>query len=130
MTVKRVYKKALRTPRQLAKLRATRDNYQKEKPSLKQALSASGYERPMPLGELIQLHELLGEIKKQRERLGLTLSELAKRTGIDVATLSKLESGKHDNPTIGTIFRVSSTLGKRVRCILEDTVPPKWSGKT
>ena len=96
---------------------------------MKEALRASGYDEAIPLGELIQLHELLSEIKKQRKRSGVTLSKLAKRTGIDVATLSKLESGKHENPTIGTIVRVSAALGKQVRCILEDAVPPPVQAK-
>jgi hypothetical protein len=63
MTVKRVYQKTSRSPRQLAKLRATRAKYQREKPSLKEALKASGYDEPIPPGELIQLRELLNELK-------------------------------------------------------------------
>ena len=52
--------------------------------------------------------------------MGMSLGTLAKHSGIDVATLSKLESGKMSNPTLATITRISRALGKRVRCIIED----------
>jgi transcriptional regulator with XRE-family HTH domain len=50
----------------------------------------------------------------------MSLTQLAKATGIDKAALSRLESGLVDNPTISTLDRVAKALGKRLRLALED----------
>jgi DNA-binding Xre family transcriptional regulator len=120
MTVKRVYVSRKTTPQNLKNLRAIREQFQKEKPSLEEALAASGASAPVPLGEYVLLQSILMALKKQRVVLKMSLADLSKRSGIDVATLSKLESGKMNNPTLGTINRVSGALGKRVRCVIED----------
>lgn len=120
MRAKRAYVKTERTPEELAELRAVREKYQREKPSLAQALAESGEAAPMPLGAVIMLHQILAGLKKAREESGVTLADLAQRTGIDIATLSKLESGKHGNPTLATIARISNALGKMVRCTIEN----------
>lgn len=52
MSVRREYRKAVRTPEQLAGERAVREKYQREKPSPEQALAASGHADFVPLGEV------------------------------------------------------------------------------
>jgi DNA-binding Xre family transcriptional regulator len=125
MSVKRVYQKAQRTPEELSELRAVREKYQREKPSAEDALAASGQMEMIPLGELIQLHQLLAQLKGERERQQVTLAEMEQRTGISQAALSRLENGKADNPTLHTIYRISSALGKVVTCVLEDAPPAR-----
>ncbi len=44
---------------------------------------------------------------------------MAERTGIDRATISKLETGKIANPTIGTVRTDAKTLGRRLDWSLE-----------
>ena len=39
----------------------------------------------------------------ERERQGLSLSDVSERSGIDRATLLKLETGKVPNPTVGVL---------------------------
>jgi ribosome-binding protein aMBF1 (putative translation factor) len=58
--------------------------------------------------------EFLAKIRRERERQGLSLSDLERRTGIKSANLSKLETGKHFNPTIATTETLASALGIRV----------------
>lgn len=49
-----------------------------------------------------------------RERQGITQKELADRTGIAQADISKLENG-NANPSIRTLKRLASGLGCRLR---------------
>jgi DNA-binding Xre family transcriptional regulator len=105
---------------ELARLRSVREKFQGEKPSLEQALAESPGAEVMMLGELLQLHELAARLKQERERQKLTLGMLAKRTGIDAATLSRLETGRAGNPTVGTLLRIAGSLGKVVNCVLQD----------
>jgi DNA-binding XRE family transcriptional regulator len=124
MTVRRVYQKTTRSAARMAELAAVREKYQKQKPSLAQALSDSGFAEPVPLGELIQLHQVMAKLKSERMRQGLTSSDVAKKAGIDSAALSRLESGRNSNPTMVTIYRIASALGKVVSCHLEDAPSP------
>ncbi len=63
--------------------------------------------------------EFLAKIRRERERQGLSLSDLERRTGIKGANLSKLETGKQFNPTIATMETLASALGMRVVLDLE-----------
>ncbi|MFI9381088.1 helix-turn-helix domain-containing protein [Kutzneria sp. NPDC052558] len=60
---------------------------------------------------------LAANLKVLRERSGLSLSELARRSGIAKGTLSQLESGA-GNPTIETVFSLSNALSVPVSSLL------------
>lgn len=60
-------------------------------------------------------------LREARDRAGLTLSDVAKRTQIDRAYLNKLENGKQANTTLETISRYASALGKEMRFALVDS---------
>jgi transcriptional regulator with XRE-family HTH domain len=49
-----------------------------------------------------------------RRRSGLSLADLAKRTGIDKAYLSRLENAQQGNTTLETLRRVAQALGKEL----------------
>ena len=118
--MKHVHRKSKRTPEETASLRADRERYQREKPSPEQLLAEGGHEGFVPLGELIALHKVMVALKKERENQGLTLALLSERAGIDQAALSRLETGSHGNPTLGTLYRIASALGKEIVCVLQD----------
>ena len=61
-----------------------------------------------------QLQELVRELKAAREELGLSLSDLTERTGMDRSALSKLETGQRLNPTLDTLARYAEAVGKRL----------------
>jgi transcriptional regulator with XRE-family HTH domain len=65
------------------------------------------------------LIESLKELRRERERQGLSLSDVADRTGIDRATISKLENAKIINPTIGTLRTYARALGGELAWKLE-----------
>ncbi|WP_145803530.1 helix-turn-helix domain-containing protein [Kribbella amoyensis] len=60
-------------------------------------------------------------LRLRRDELGISLSELARRSGIAKGTLSQLESGA-GNPTIETVFSLSNALGVPVSALLSE--PP------
>jgi ribosome-binding protein aMBF1 (putative translation factor) len=45
------------------------------------------------------LLEVLAALRRERERQGLSLTDIMERTRIDRATINKLENGKIPNPT-------------------------------
>jgi DNA-binding phage protein len=64
------------------------------------------------------------ELKQARQARGLSLSEVARRSGIDLASLSRLEGGKNPNPTFETLSRYAEALGLRlVLSLTEIDVP-------
>jgi DNA-binding XRE family transcriptional regulator len=71
-----------------------------------------------PVGDP-ELIEALAGLRRERERQGLSLTDMAERTGIDRATISKLETGKLANPTIGTLRTYARALGQRLTWTLE-----------
>jgi DNA-binding XRE family transcriptional regulator len=58
---------------------------------------------------------ILAALRGERERQGLSLADVAERSGIDRATISKLENGHLANPTLATLTRYAAALGKQVR---------------
>jgi ribosome-binding protein aMBF1 (putative translation factor) len=58
--------------------------------------------------------DVVARCKAARESQGLTLAEVAERVGIDAPALSRLETGKMLNPTLGTLHKWAEALGRRV----------------
>ena len=121
----RKYVKIERTPEQLAELEASREHFQRTKPSLDELVAEGA--TAMPLGEVLRLHAMALALKKERERQGLTAAQLAERVGMDAAALSRLESGRHANPTLRTVEKIAAALGKAIAFHLED-LPPAPKG--
>lgn len=57
---------------------------------------------------------LMARFKTSRENQGLTLAEVAQRMGIDAPALSRLETGKMLNPTLGTLHKWAEALGQKL----------------
>ncbi len=64
--------------------------------------------------ELAELRNALQLLKGAREAAGLSLAEVARRSGIDKSRLSKLESDPHPNPTLGTLSRIAEAVGVKL----------------
>jgi DNA-binding phage protein len=71
--------------------------------------------------------ELIAALRAERERQGLSLADLAERTGMDRAAIHKLEIGLNSNPTYTTLTRYASALGTRIEWHLK-TIPKKPPG--
>ncbi len=66
---------------------------------------------------------IAASLRRERERSGLSLSELAKRAGIAKSTLSQLESGT-GNPSVETLWALGVALGVPFSRLVE---PPRRS---
>ncbi|WP_158880991.1 helix-turn-helix domain-containing protein [Amycolatopsis anabasis] len=66
---------------------------------------------------------LATNLRALREQADLSLSELARRSGIAKGTLSQLESGT-GNPTIETVFSLSNALEVPVSSLLTERTDP------
>ena len=67
---------------------------------------------------------MIAALRAERERQGLSLADVAERTGMDRAAIHKLEIGLNSNPTHATLTRYASALGTRIEWHLE-TIPKK-----
>lgn len=78
-------------------------------------LEASGaYEGPLKSGAYFRVKALIHELKQARKAAGLTLAAVSKRTGMDQATLSRLENGRQPNPTVDTLWRYARAVGRQL----------------
>jgi DNA-binding XRE family transcriptional regulator len=81
--------------------------------------------RERPAGAINQqsfaaILSLLAKFKALRENLGLTLAEVAERMGIDAPALSRLETGKMLNPTLGTLHKWAEALRQKLDVDLKE----------
>ncbi len=64
------------------------------------------------MGDLVSFRRFILSLRRERERLGLSLADVAERAGIDKGALSRLENGQQLNPTVNTLSRYAHALGK------------------
>jgi transcriptional regulator with XRE-family HTH domain len=69
----------------------------------------------------LDLFGLLHDLRKEREQLGLSTTDVAQRSGLDRGFVSKLETGKVPNPTFNTLARYAAALGKELRLAYVDS---------
>jgi DNA-binding XRE family transcriptional regulator len=119
MISKRPTKKTARTRAETSRLRELRERFQRERPSLAQLLATGDYTEPVQQPELLMMLELAAELKQARKEKRLSLADVAKRSGIDKAALSRIENGQNTNPTIGTLETIARSIGARLRFRLE-----------
>src|SRR5437868_10697112 len=93
------------TPEEAAKYNAIREQVAGELPDL----IARHHDR---MAALDQVDELLKQLKAAREEKGLSLADLAERTGMDRSALSKLETGQRPNHTVETLVRYAEAVSK------------------
>lgn len=65
------------------------------------------------------LRDYIRQLKEAREVAGLTLAEVAARTGMAVESLSRLETGAQTNPTWKTLATYAAAVGRRPRLTAE-----------
>jgi CheY-like chemotaxis protein len=70
------------------------------------------------------LRESLGNaIRERRKGLGLTLAQMAQRTGVSLGYLSQIELGKN-SASIETLYRISLGLGIKMAELFQTVQPP------
>ena len=125
MASERIHRPSNLSDEERTRQKAVRELFQKERPSLRQLVESGDAPEPIPMGLYIELRLALAELKRVREAAGLSLTDVAEKSGIDKAALSRLENGVHDNPTVETLMRYAAALGKRLSWSLQDLTPAK-----
>jgi transcriptional regulator with XRE-family HTH domain len=62
---------------------------------------------------------IAASLRALRQRQGLSVAQLAERSGIARATVTKLEAG-HGNPTIDTLYALADTLGAALGDLIDE----------
>jgi len=60
-------------------------------------------------------------LKTARQSQGVTLQELEKRTGIRISAISRLENDPAANPTVQTLQRIATALGRTITIQINDS---------
>jgi ribosome-binding protein aMBF1 (putative translation factor) len=81
------------------------------------------------IGDVVAFRRFVMSLRRERERLGLSLADVADRTGIDKGALSRLENGRQLNPTVNTLARYAHSLGKSLAWGVVDH-PSSRSGRS
>jgi transcriptional regulator with XRE-family HTH domain len=68
------------------------------------------------------LATIAAALKRERERVGISLAELARRAGLAKSTLSQLESGT-GNPSVETLWALGVALGVPFSRLVEPPAP-------
>lgn len=69
------------------------------------------------------IDRLASSLRREREGAGLSVSELAKRSGLAKSTLSQLEAG-NGNPSLETLWSLAMTLGIAVSRLIGEARAP------
>jgi ribosome-binding protein aMBF1 (putative translation factor) len=122
MKARRIFRANRKTAEERARERALRDKLQKERPSLEDLVRAGACDPDavMTMGMYFDVQRALQALKREREQCGLSIADVAERSGLDRAVVSRLENGKQDNPTVATLMRYAAAVGKRFLWSYED----------
>jgi predicted transcriptional regulator len=115
MMAQRIFRTNRKATQERKREKQLRDRLQKERPSLED-LVRSGECDPdavTTMGMNFDVQKALQSLKQTRKRSGLSIGEVAERSGLDRAVVSRLENGKQDNPTVITLIRYAAAVGKR-----------------
>ena len=114
MSGKRIHRKIERTPEEQRKLDEIRERFQRERPGLEDLLASGDITDVVSQGEYLDLRAMLAELKRHRQRQGLSLADVAERSGMDRSAVSRLENGVYVNPTVDTLYRYAEALGVEI----------------
>lgn len=122
MKARRIFRANRKTPAERAREKELRDKLQKEKPSLEDLVRSGDCDADsiMTMGMYFDVQTALQSLKRERQRYGLSIGDVAQRSGLDRAVVSRLENGKQDNPTVATLMRYAAAVGKRFLWSYED----------
>lgn len=122
MKARRIFRASGKTAEERAREQTLREKLQKERPSLEDLVRTGGCDPDavMTMGMYFDVQRALQALKRERERCGLSIGDVAERSGLDRAVVSRLENGKQDNPTVATLMRYAAAVGKRFLWSFED----------
>jgi DNA-binding Xre family transcriptional regulator len=110
------------TAKQRAAFKAIRKRAEIDQPSLDELIERNEAEKFVSHGAFMELLTLVDAIRHERERRKLSLTEVAQRSGLTRAMVSKLENGRNPNPTLDTLARYALALDMQVKRSVEPVI--------
>jgi DNA-binding XRE family transcriptional regulator len=122
MKAKRIFRANRKSTQERLRENQLRERLQKEKPSLDDLVRTGECDPDavLTMGMYFDVQKALQALKQTRKRRGLSIGDVAQRSGLDRAVISRLENGKQDNPTVATLMRYAAAIGKRFIWTWED----------
>lgn len=122
MKARRIFRANRKTPVERAREKTLRDKIQKDRPSLADLIRTGECDPDamMTMGMYFDIQRALQALKRERQQRSLSIGDVAKRSGLDRAVISRLENGKQDNPTVATLMRYAAAIGKRFLWCYDD----------
>jgi hypothetical protein len=116
MKVRRIFRANQKSATERAREKVLRDEIQRKRPSLDDLVDAGECDADaiMTMGMYFDIQSAIQSLKRERVRVGLSIGDVADRSGLDRAVVSRLENGKQDNPTVATLMRYAAAIGKRL----------------
>jgi transcriptional regulator with XRE-family HTH domain len=99
------------TPEQRAAHKAIRDRFRQEQPGPDELIERGEIDEPVPHGQFMELLNLVSQIRNERERKGLSLTDVSEASGLTRPAISRIENGWNANPTLDTLFRYAAAVG-------------------
>jgi ribosome-binding protein aMBF1 (putative translation factor) len=107
------------TPEQRAALEEVRARHRTPEARAEDARVREAVQQEFPPLEADEsLRALLAAFRTERERQGLSLTDVSERTGMERSVISRLELGKIPNPTYQTLRTYARALGKSLAWVL------------
>jgi ribosome-binding protein aMBF1 (putative translation factor) len=130
MRAQRLFRASQKTSEERVREQALREKLQKERPSLEHLIrnGECDPDNVMTMGMYFDVQKALQALKRERERSGVSISDVAEHSGLDRAVVSRLENGKQDNPTVATLMRYAAAIGKRFLWSYEDLATKVTNG--
>jgi transcriptional regulator with XRE-family HTH domain len=113
---------AHRTPEARARQAAIREEYA-DRPGLDELIRRGEVDpdRITTMGAVGALLKAAVAVRKARDAKGLSLTEVSRRSGLPLPTLSRLESGKNPRPTFETLSRYAAGVGLELEVVVRDS---------
>src|SRR5262249_25596562 len=130
MKTRRIFRANRKTAEERAREKVLRQQLQREKPSLDDLVRAGECDPDavMTMGMNFDVQRALQALKRERQQCGLSIGDVAERSGLDRAVVSRLENGKQDNPTVATLMRYAAAVGKRFLWSYQDLTAKVTNG--
>jgi DNA-binding Xre family transcriptional regulator len=107
------------TPEQRAAFRLIRERAEIDRPGPDELIARGDVEDFVSHGAFLELLGLIDGLRHERERKGLSLTEVSERSGLTRAMVSKLENGRNPNPTLDTLARYAMAMDMELKLSAE-----------
>jgi ribosome-binding protein aMBF1 (putative translation factor) len=111
-------KRLERTPEQIAEERRIRELHRQQPIRVIPTETVDGADMP-------SLLKFVAAVRREREACGMSVEQLAERSGMDVDALARLEAAQNFNPSAATMFRLTRALGKSLQLAIHDPSAPE-----